>query len=70
MTTPNRYHFQNESAMLNQQVCMVISLATQLGQNRGKELNGEVTTIKALIDKFVLIEKQLKEKNKFLKNED
>ena len=56
--------------MLNQQVCMVISLATQLGQNRGKELNGEVTTIKALIDKFVLIEKQLKEKNKFLKNED
>lgn len=56
--------------MLQQQVCQVITLANELGHNRGKHLNGEFATIKALIDKFTLIEKQLEAKNKTLKNEN
>lgn len=70
MTIPSRFHFKDESAMLQQQVCQVITLANELGHNRGKHLNGEFATIKALIDKFTLIEKQLEAKNKTLKNEN
>lgn len=62
-----RFRFNNESIMLSRQVGSVISLAAKLGNNKGEQLNGEISAIKELVDKFTLIEKQLKEKNKPLK---